>query len=123
VRDGHRGAQGRVKRLARRILLCRTLRPAPITPQTAPAALEDLRAWLGATRWPDQPEDAGWSLGTDLATSASSSPTGTGSTGRRGRRRSPGSRTSASRSAASGSTRGNLDRHGVLFLTAYVAGV
>jgi hypothetical protein len=28
--------------------------------------LEDLRARLHATRWPDAPEDAGWSLGTDL---------------------------------------------------------
>ena len=36
-------------------------RPAPFTPQTAPAALEDLRARLRATRWPDTPEDAGWS--------------------------------------------------------------
>ena len=35
--------------------------------QTVPAALEDLRARLRATRWPDTPEDAGWSLGTDLA--------------------------------------------------------
>src|SRR5450755_3564050 len=42
-------------------------RPEPFTPQTAPAALEDLRARLRATRWPDTPEDAGWSLGTDLA--------------------------------------------------------
>ena len=42
-------------------------RPEPFTPQTAPAALEDLRARLRATRWPDAPEDAGWSLGTDLA--------------------------------------------------------
>jgi pimeloyl-ACP methyl ester carboxylesterase len=42
-------------------------RPQPFTPQTAPAALEDLRARLRATRWPDTPEDAGWSLGTDLA--------------------------------------------------------
>jgi pimeloyl-ACP methyl ester carboxylesterase len=41
-------------------------RPEPFTPQTAPAALEDLRARLRATRWPDAPEDAGWSLGTDL---------------------------------------------------------
>ncbi|MFF7636263.1 epoxide hydrolase family protein [Kitasatospora sp. NPDC008050] len=39
----------------------------PFTPQTAPAALEDLRARLRATRWPDAPEDAGWSLGTDIA--------------------------------------------------------
>ncbi len=29
--------------------------------------LEDLRARLRATRWPDAPEDAGWSLGTDVA--------------------------------------------------------
>src|SRR5690242_6435032 len=42
-------------------------RPEPFVPQTAPAALEDLRARLRATRWPDAPEDAGWSLGTDLA--------------------------------------------------------
>ena len=42
-------------------------RAEPFTPQTAPAALEDLRARLRATRWPDAPEDAGWSLGTDLA--------------------------------------------------------
>ena len=37
--------------------------PRRFTPQTAPAALEDLRARLRATRWPDAPEDAGWSLG------------------------------------------------------------
>src|SRR5919106_3609312 len=42
-------------------------RPVPFTPQTAPGALEDLRARLRATRWPDAPEDAGWSLGIDLA--------------------------------------------------------
>ena len=42
-------------------------RPEPFTQQTAPAALADLRARLRATRWPDAPEDAGWSLGTDLA--------------------------------------------------------
>src|SRR6478609_4859829 len=41
-------------------------RPEPFTPQTAPAAIEDLRARLRATRWPDAPEDAGWSLGADL---------------------------------------------------------
>jgi hypothetical protein len=28
--------------------------------------IEDLRARLRATRWPDAPEDAGWSLGVDL---------------------------------------------------------
>ena len=42
-------------------------RPEPFAPQTGPAALEDLRARLRATRWPDTPEDASWSLGTDLA--------------------------------------------------------
>jgi pimeloyl-ACP methyl ester carboxylesterase len=42
-------------------------RPEPFASQTTPAALEDLRARLSATRWPDTPEDAGWSLGTDLA--------------------------------------------------------
>jgi pimeloyl-ACP methyl ester carboxylesterase len=41
-------------------------RPEPFTPRTAPAALEDLRTRLRATRWPDAPDDAGWSLGTDL---------------------------------------------------------
>ncbi|WP_067456355.1 epoxide hydrolase family protein [Actinomadura macra] len=39
----------------------------PFTSETKPAALDDLRARLRATRWPDAPEDAGWSLGTDLA--------------------------------------------------------
>jgi pimeloyl-ACP methyl ester carboxylesterase len=43
------------------------LRPEPFAPRAAPAALADLRARLRATRWPDAPEDAGWSLGTDIA--------------------------------------------------------
>lgn len=38
----------------------------PFVPHTDPVALEDLRARLRATRWPDAPEDAGWSLGTDV---------------------------------------------------------
>ena len=42
-------------------------RPEPFTSRAAPAVLADLRARLRATRWPDAPEDAGWSLGTDLA--------------------------------------------------------
>ena len=42
-------------------------RPEPCVPQTVPAALEERRARLRATRWPDTPEDASWSLGTDLA--------------------------------------------------------
>jgi pimeloyl-ACP methyl ester carboxylesterase len=41
-------------------------RPVPFESKTDPAALEDLRARLRATRWPDAPEDAGWSLGADL---------------------------------------------------------
>ena len=41
-------------------------RPEPFAPQAAARALEDLRARLRATRWPDAPEDAGWSLGTDV---------------------------------------------------------
>ncbi|MGV9576128.1 epoxide hydrolase family protein [Streptomyces sp. NPDC003509] len=41
-------------------------RPEPFIQQAAPAVLEDLRTRLRATRWPDAPEDAGWSLGTDL---------------------------------------------------------
>ncbi|GAA3707717.1 epoxide hydrolase [Streptomyces tremellae] len=41
--------------------------PEPFTSRTAPGALDDLRARLAATRWPDAPEDAGWSLGTDVA--------------------------------------------------------
>ncbi|WP_328616719.1 epoxide hydrolase 1 [Amycolatopsis sp. NBC_00355] len=40
--------------------------PEPFAPKTEPAVLEDLRARLRATRWPDSPEDAGWSLGTDV---------------------------------------------------------
>ncbi|MEE4543893.1 epoxide hydrolase family protein [Streptomyces sp. V4-01] len=40
--------------------------PEPFTSRTGPAALADLRSRLRATRWPDAPEDAGWSLGTDL---------------------------------------------------------
>ncbi|MEV0929613.1 epoxide hydrolase family protein [Streptomyces phaeochromogenes] len=42
-------------------------RPEPFAPHTDPAVLEDLRTRLRATRWPDAPEDAGWSLGTDIA--------------------------------------------------------
>ena len=38
----------------------------PFVSPTTPEALEDLRARLRATRWPESPEDAGWSLGADL---------------------------------------------------------
>ena len=41
--------------------------PEPFTVQASPEELADLHARLGATRWPDAPENAGWSLGTDLA--------------------------------------------------------
>ena len=43
------------------------LRPEAFAPVTALAAIDDLRARLRATRWPDAPADAGWSLGTDVA--------------------------------------------------------
>ncbi|MFC4588423.1 epoxide hydrolase family protein [Sphaerisporangium corydalis] len=42
-------------------------RPEPFAPRATSAAIEDLRARVRATRWPDAPEDAGWALGTDLA--------------------------------------------------------
>jgi pimeloyl-ACP methyl ester carboxylesterase len=38
----------------------------PFRVHAGAAELADLRARLRATRWPDAPEDAGWSLGTDL---------------------------------------------------------
>ncbi|MDG4824708.1 alpha/beta fold hydrolase [Asanoa sp. WMMD1127] len=37
------------------------------SPHADPAVLDDLRARLRATRWPDAPEDAGWSMGADVA--------------------------------------------------------
>lgn len=43
-----------------------TTAPQPFAPQASPEAIEDLRARLRATRWPDSPADVGWSLGTDL---------------------------------------------------------
>lgn len=42
------------------------LQPTPFAPVASPDALDDLRARLRATRWPDAPTDAGWSLGTDV---------------------------------------------------------
>jgi pimeloyl-ACP methyl ester carboxylesterase len=39
----------------------------PFTAPASPEALADLRSRLRATRWPDAPQEAGWSLGTDLA--------------------------------------------------------
>ncbi len=41
--------------------------PQPFRLSTEADALVDLRARIQATRWPDTPADAGWSLGTDLA--------------------------------------------------------
>jgi len=40
--------------------------PQPFAAQATPSELDDLRARLRGTRWPDAPQDAGWSLGTDL---------------------------------------------------------
>ena len=40
--------------------------PEPFAAHTTRAQLDDLRARLRASRWPDAPEDAGWSIGTDL---------------------------------------------------------
>jgi pimeloyl-ACP methyl ester carboxylesterase len=37
------------------------------TASTDPGVIDDLRARLRATRWPDAPEDAGWSQGVDVA--------------------------------------------------------
>jgi pimeloyl-ACP methyl ester carboxylesterase len=44
----------------------RTSQAERFTPQATPEAIADLRTRLRATRWPDAPEDAGWSLGTDV---------------------------------------------------------
>ncbi len=41
-------------------------RPEPFRPPSTAAGWDDLRTRLRATRWPDAPDDAGWSLGTDL---------------------------------------------------------
>ncbi|HEY0871375.1 MAG TPA: epoxide hydrolase N-terminal domain-containing protein, partial [Acidothermaceae bacterium] len=41
-------------------------RPEPFISHATPAALDDLRVRLRATRWPDAPGDSGWSLGTDV---------------------------------------------------------
>lgn len=38
----------------------------PFRPSASLAELEDLQARLRSTRWPDAPEDAGWTLGADL---------------------------------------------------------
>lgn len=40
--------------------------PRPFTSTTTQEALDDLRRRLRGTRWPDAPEDAGWSLGADV---------------------------------------------------------
>lgn len=42
------------------------LSPEPFAAPDSSVAVEGLRVRLRATRWPDAPEDAGWSLGTDL---------------------------------------------------------
>jgi microsomal epoxide hydrolase len=40
----------------------------PFEVAIAPAAIDDLRRRLESTKWPDQPEGAGWSYGTDRDT-------------------------------------------------------
>ena len=42
-------------------------RPQRFSARVVPAELEDLRARLRSTRWPDAPDQSGWSLGTDVA--------------------------------------------------------
>ncbi|MEA2787960.1 MAG: hypothetical protein QOG73_366, partial [Acetobacteraceae bacterium] len=41
--------------------------PTPFTLSTSDQAIDDLRARLGLTRFPDQAPDAPWAYGTDLA--------------------------------------------------------
>ncbi len=40
--------------------------PEPFASRTTEAELADLKARLRATRWPDTPQDLGWSLGADV---------------------------------------------------------
>ena len=40
--------------------------PEPFVARATAAELDDLRSRLRSTRWPDAPEQAGWSLGADL---------------------------------------------------------
>lgn len=66
------------KSLAASVLLCglsgkstfsketTAMTPVPFQIAISEAQLDDLRYRLQHTRWPDQPEDAGWSLGTNL---------------------------------------------------------
>jgi pimeloyl-ACP methyl ester carboxylesterase len=42
------------------------MQPKPFSINVPETVLEDLRGRLERTRWPDQPEDAGWGLGTNL---------------------------------------------------------
>lgn len=43
------------------------MKTTPFRINVPEATLTDLRDRLARTRWPDQPQDAGWSMGTDLA--------------------------------------------------------
>jgi pimeloyl-ACP methyl ester carboxylesterase len=43
------------------------MKSTPFEISIAQSVLDDLRDRIARTRWPDQPEDAGWSMGTDLA--------------------------------------------------------
>jgi microsomal epoxide hydrolase len=42
------------------------MKTTPFRIDIAEEVLTDLKARLARTRWPDQPQDAGWSMGTDL---------------------------------------------------------
>lgn len=44
----------------------RRMKTTPFRINVSEAVLSDLRDRLARTRWPDQPQDAGWSMGTDL---------------------------------------------------------
>jgi epoxide hydrolase len=43
------------------------MKTTPFRINVSETVLTDLRDRLARTRWPDQPQDAGWSMGTDLA--------------------------------------------------------
>lgn len=49
------------------VVVERTARIEASVLRTDEATLDDLRSRLRATRWPDAPADAGWSMGTDVA--------------------------------------------------------
>jgi pimeloyl-ACP methyl ester carboxylesterase len=58
----YRGGTSRLRKEGTTVIID----PQPFSALTDPAALADLRTRVRATRWPDAPPDAGWSLGTDV---------------------------------------------------------